>query len=523
LYKKTYLPKLALYGLMLSAIIIVTINSCKKDLHTTSGNLKPLTADTSLTAQAKAWYQSVYPDVKTSTAQVQDAGAAKQDWSKTFSPYWAKAQTFVQDSLTIIELPALKKGNMAMTLQKPNPQNFDFSKSPSITSIIIVIYKGYINAYAMTIIGDSTYIGGNYAKLKNNTYRKKDKDFSGMVFYNAMDGTFINGWRYVNGTVTNPIIQTINGSSTPVIQSLTNKRQINLEEPCVITVDAVWEDCSYYTSDVDDQDPFDCYEYTVSTDYDATCVIAAGGGGGGITPPAPTKCTPPTVSDEGFNGHLVIHLAAPPTTPQPPTEPCPPTKTVITPVSSAVNTITDSVTNPCLKAIIDNLTNNNTIQTDVTSILRNTFGVNDQVNLTFDQATLPGTEDASTGGGQKDQFEITFNTSQITNASKEFLLETTMHEIFHAYLDENPTVNAGFSQHAYMITNYVNTEVQTLQTVFPNLSTHDAECLVLGGFGVLQQNNPTVFNAALAQYNLSASDVQSTNNSYQSGSSGTHC
>jgi len=523
-------PKLRDVALFACTLLIITamlvVNSCKKDIRNAVTNTPKLaTGDTSLVGQAKLWYQNNYPDVKTATTKAtQSTGTQNTDWSKTFSPYWAQAQTFVQDSLTIIEMPALKKGNMALTTAQTGTGSFDFATSPSVTSILIVIYKGYINAYAMTIMGDPTYLQGNYSKLTNNTYRKKDKNFTGLVLYNAMNGTFINGWKYVNGSVTSPLTLLPATTGTLTTNAI-SKKQIDVSEPCTVETIEYWEDCSYYEDDIDDSNPFDCYVYTMQGNYTSDCGTGTSSSGGGITPPPPLKCTPPTVSESSIKGRLIIDVTAPPTggggttsTPQA----CP-TTTTTTPIPSSVNTITDSVTNPCLKTIIDNLTNNSTIQTDVTNILRNTFGVSDQVNLTFLEATLPSTEDANTSGDQKDNFQITFNTPQIANASKEFLLETTMHEIFHAYLDENPNINAGFGQHVYMIQNYVNTEVQTLQAVFPNLSTHDAECLVLGGFGVLQQNNPSVFNTALATYNLSASDVQNTNDSYQSGNSGTHC
>jgi len=63
--KKTYLSKLSLYGLPLIVIIVIfAVNSCKKDLRTNANNLKSVSSgDTSLTAQAKAWYQNNYPDV----------------------------------------------------------------------------------------------------------------------------------------------------------------------------------------------------------------------------------------------------------------------------------------------------------------------------------------------------------------------------------------------------------------------------------------------------------------------------
>ncbi|MFI5159554.1 MAG: hypothetical protein ACHQF4_11855 [Sphingobacteriales bacterium] len=177
-----------------------------------------------------------------------------------------------------------------------------------------------------------------------------------------------------------------------------------------------------------------------------------------------------------------------------------------------------------MKAVIDNLTNTQTLQTDVTNILRNTFGVNDQVNITFDEADLTNTNvgqgAANTTGAQKNNFEVTFNTPVIKNASKEYLMETTMHEIFHAYLYANPSTKGTFTQHQYMINNYVDSEVITLQQVFPNLSTHDAQCLVLSGYSDLDQ---ATLNSTIACYGLTANDISTTNNNFKTAAAGTKC
>jgi hypothetical protein len=99
-------------------------------------------------------------------------------------------------------------------------------------------------------------------------------------------------------------------------------------------------------------------------------------------------------------------------------------------------------------------------------------------------------------------------------------METAMHEIYHAYLYSHPSVKGNLTQHAYMIQNYVNTEVTTLRKVFPNLSIHDAQCLVLSGYGDL---DTTTYNSTIASYGLTSSDVANTNSTFKSGTKGTKC
>lgn len=357
----------------------------------------------------------------------------------------------------------------------------------------------------------------------------------------------MNGWIYKNGNIVFalPGAQTQNGQAAikaaneiihPVTKTsrfVNNIRMLEVETCYTWTQTVTVDGVDYGTTVLDE---------TCSTTYidDSGGPSGSGGspgpsgtgGSGGTAPSQPPPCSVPSASQGdavlSSNNHAITRVAAPPggfPRPTSTTNPCPQeiVTTTVTPTASSVNTITDSVTNPCLKAIIDNLTNNQTIQTNVTSVLRNTFGVNDQVNITFDQGTLTGsysTADANTSGNQLNNLVVTFNTPVIANASKEFLLETTMHEIFHAYLYVNPTVRTGLSQHAYMIQNYVNTEVATLQQVFPNLSTHDAQCLVLGGYADL---DPTTLNTALTTFNLTSGDVATTDNNYKSGTSGTQC
>jgi hypothetical protein len=307
------------------AIILITafiIHSCRKE---NSSKTQAVSSDI-MVGLAKQWYNAKYPATTGNGKLVTQSlgGVGTQDWSKTFSPYWDKANTFLIDSLTFIELPALKKGNIAMALNsKVNPAQFNFNTSGSLTSLIIVNKSGNFYIYAMTILADSGYVKGNYNKVKNNTYRYRDKDFTGMVYYDRLDGSFVNGWQYTNGVITAAISPAAPGTPvTRVVQSANSKKNIDLAQviDCQTTTTTIyWEQCSYYTNDVNDAHPFNCFNYTTSSSNTVCSTINSPGGSTGGSPATPPQqpCTPPADSSSSPSvqtARTIIDVAAPPGT-----------------------------------------------------------------------------------------------------------------------------------------------------------------------------------------------------------------
>ena len=45
----------------------------------------------------------------------------------------------------------------------------------------------------------------NFKPFKKNSYLKRDKDFSGLIFYHDLQGKFVNGWRYKDGEIVSEI------------------------------------------------------------------------------------------------------------------------------------------------------------------------------------------------------------------------------------------------------------------------------------------------------------------------------
>jgi hypothetical protein len=194
-----------------------------------------------------------------------------------------------------------------------------------------------------------------------------------------------------------------------------------------------------------------------------------------------------------------------------------------------LDSIYNTLSNPCFQSTWTNITGAG-MQNQITNILENVFNCDDTVDLTItDSRTVQGSQDAYTNSGMNGNYlnaTITLSDSAMQNASQPFIAETIYHEILHAWLDVSTSTTNELAQHTTMINNYVNYELAALQQAYPSLSTHDGLCLILGGMGNIQQFAPATLDTVIAkysQYNLTLSNIVSTNNSYKSGALGTMC
>jgi len=151
---------------------------------------------------AKKWYNSAQQAVSDTELSKQNTGKHAGDWNQKFKPEWGGAQKFNECGTTIIEIPVHKNGEMTLSFSRPGNPELDFDRSGTVTSLLIVKRKTDFDMYAMTIVASAAYLKANHGRPGNNTYQKKEKAFEGAVFFNKMDGTFVNGWRYQNGEAT---------------------------------------------------------------------------------------------------------------------------------------------------------------------------------------------------------------------------------------------------------------------------------------------------------------------------------
>ncbi len=193
--------------LKISVCTILLFSSCKKD-----GIQKETSPDILSTtpAEFKSWFNKRF-----STNQISIDGLSNTiDSTRSFSsipklllePVWAEAKNYTRGDSILAEIP-LKNGNIAFSQNQIDAKAFDFSKAGNVTSLLFIQTDSKVRGVLMTIIGDEAYLQGDIKKLKNNTFRKKERNFSGDVLYHTTKGIFINGYRYYDGKVVGYISQ----------------------------------------------------------------------------------------------------------------------------------------------------------------------------------------------------------------------------------------------------------------------------------------------------------------------------
>ena len=61
----------------------------------------------------------------------------------------------------------------------------------------------------MTIIPSIEYLELTAFNPFHNTYVNRDEHFGGYIIYHNLDGTFANGWKYVDGKITHTVSESI--------------------------------------------------------------------------------------------------------------------------------------------------------------------------------------------------------------------------------------------------------------------------------------------------------------------------
>lgn len=281
--------------IILLTFSLLLINSCRKDEKNTQQTI--LLPDVSL---ARSWYESTYPAVtggdKKSTSAIHPKGTFL-DLSQFIKPDWQHPVSYVKQSKGVIELPIDPGSKISSTLKNIVNNNTYADKANSRSSFIFLKDKNGYKAYIMTIIADASYLKNDLSKLANNSYRKHDADFSGLVLYFTPKGKYLNGYRYTNGKLI--IASPANKAQTTATKS--NKLKVNKEEP--VCIDWYWD--TYVDGELVSEE----YLYTTCSGGDDT----GGGGGGGATPPPP--CTPSGGGAIESGGKLSVNVVAPPTDP----------------------------------------------------------------------------------------------------------------------------------------------------------------------------------------------------------------
>jgi hypothetical protein len=472
-------------------IICIVYIECKKDQNS-SANKNLSSAQQQLIANAKTYFENNVQSKGNNGRALSDvinsnSGQLDPIQSLIKNAVWSKAQT-IQLSIGEIVVVPIQFNDSLYTRPNSTDSNTRLPLSNLSKLIVYTDSSDQTHAEVVTAFPDSNFV--------NNS----NKQFSGIAYIQDWQGNFLRAYHYIKGKIKK--LKLNNGSKNKNIST----NALMAPDP-----DDGCTQNDYYNCELTEDGPSNCtYLGTTYTGCDDDTPAGGGGGGGGGS--SSSVGGAPSGTDYG--------TVAGGSRPKP-----------TTPVFSSIDTIGNNLTNSCFSNVLNSLEATG-LKNEITQILHTTFGVNDNINLVFKEVpSLSDNADAKTipldGGispyGSYYDISISLNDQQLAKASKEFIAETIFHEIIHGYLEANGSLQNELSQHITMIKSYVDCEVSALKEIFPNLTTHDAQCLVIGGYGDVESNSPSTLNSVYAAYNLTSADVVQTNNGYKNGSKGSTC
>lgn len=525
--------------------VTLTIFACKKEMtsNSDSGVIKP--GDLS---QARVWYQTNYPKLsKPNKSHTTSNGSAPNDYSQIIQPNWDKVNQYDRLDNVVLEIPA----DSAKLLIGVNSNSANTYKPTNGKSSFLLLNNGSAySAYIMTVIADPNYLNGDLKKLDNNTYRKHDKDFSGVVLYSTPKGEFVSAWIYKNGAITERLIK----NRTQPVASRKSVQAVKTNLVQVIETCVDWYQWSYNPDGTPTEPVFldrICHTYTIDIPSGGGGGSTGGGGsssgGGGGSPPSPSPdpepCIPQPVAVNS-NGHLKVNLVQPPDGGFPPPEtpqPCP-VEEEPQPIIIKMDKLKQNF--PCaVKLILEKLQQNANYNN-----LTLPFATVKKPDLVWQNSPLDWNNNGNYKLGETQasgrSAEITLNTSMLQNSSQLMIASTVIHETLHAYINYNiqtyvggfepppsytaktPWLNSlsvwatldgipsNYRDHNDMMQKYFDSSVATLKAWDNGAHTDKEYAMAMlygldnSDFAIMTSNLAQVYSALLTKNNITPSDLQ---------------
>ena len=150
--------------------------------------------------EAKDWFESqaVGGNLPWESANDGESNLFKPDWKKAF---WNEDSEYRVTEVHLVgdEKMVFVSAESAEKFRETGDQRY----MATDTRLVIRTNKetNEKDAFMMVIYPDLSYLEKNLDNpLKDMTYLKRDKDFSGVIYYHDMDGDYVNGWKYIDGT-----------------------------------------------------------------------------------------------------------------------------------------------------------------------------------------------------------------------------------------------------------------------------------------------------------------------------------
>ncbi len=212
-------------------VFMLVALACQKERLNNTANENDAT--TMSVSEAKNFYDSnKQPDM------VLKDGKVGESRKMGIKPDWSNGTTSKNDDIEVVEVGLLVQGGFGFADKSvydewnANKQN---GLKNSLTRMVFTKNKksGKIEQFLMSIIGDKEYHDNKESRLKENAYLKREKHFSGHIFYHDPAGNYANGWKYEKGK----LVATTTQTSGDVLQT-----NLKMATTCIpTTVYTRWE------------------------------------------------------------------------------------------------------------------------------------------------------------------------------------------------------------------------------------------------------------------------------------------
>lgn len=138
-------------------------------------------------------------------------------------PYWDKAKESNRGRFEVVETPTLSKG-MHIILDEETTKHWqpgmkaDYIRNTTKMVVLKDLVTNKTQSFIMVFVGSYDYLTRS-RNMGRNSYLYREPDYDGMVLYYAINGTFINGWRYSNGKLVGYISPSYNEQGESSVQT----------------------------------------------------------------------------------------------------------------------------------------------------------------------------------------------------------------------------------------------------------------------------------------------------------------
>jgi hypothetical protein len=241
--------------------------------------------------------------------------SSKKDNAMAVKPFWKQFRTEKDNNFEVVEVALLSEKGFTYTTPEALEKYKEKGDKGYLRSNTSFVYKvdrktKEKEMFIMTIVPDLSCLKSTrFNPFKKMSYLKRDRDFSGYVFYHNLYGEFVNGWRYIDGKITATIREK---EKTPGFDMVETRATTCYDVSMVYLVEACSAWVSYTVGYDYEAFGMECYSFLdfeylyTECDYsggggDEGGFWPAGGGGGGNSSNPPTPTSDPCASGSTAN------------------------------------------------------------------------------------------------------------------------------------------------------------------------------------------------------------------------------